>query len=63
MTKILKNIFFLQNINIYTPIDRSRQAELIYIIFDLIWNFFHIKKIKNHRKKYNLTFDDKNKSN
>ena len=29
----------LQNIKIYTPIDRSRRVEFKNIYFDLIWTF------------------------
>ena len=41
-----KKQFSLQNITSYAPIDRSRRAELKYIIFYLIWTFFHVKKFK-----------------
>ena len=44
MTKIFEICISLQNIKIYTPIKRSRRAELKNICFDLIWTF--IQKIK-----------------
>ena len=44
--KNFRNLFFDKNISIYIPIDRSRRAEFKYIIFDLIWSFFDLKKFK-----------------
>ena len=49
MTKIFEIYFSPQNLKIYTPIERSRRAELKYIIFDLFMTFICIKKLKNHR--------------
>ena len=42
MTKIFEICISLQNIKIYTPIERSRQAELKNIYFDLICTFIPI---------------------
>ena len=42
IAKIFEICILLQNINIYTPIDRYRRAELKYIIFELIWTLILI---------------------
>ena len=56
MTKIFEISFFPQNLKIYTPIERSRRAELKYIIFDIIWTFFHVKKFKKPSLKSQIWF-------
>jgi hypothetical protein len=56
LIKKFSKFFIPQNLKIYTSIERSRRAELKYIIFDLFMTFIYIKNSKNHRlrKEFDL---------